>query len=195
MDRVEQAISAISSGNLDPDGWAHSRVMALGLSGQRNPLGSAVLHMIETQSSANAYLAVVLLSGELQRQSIGKSRESVDIARDALGWYMSKQCPICTGRGVLDIEQHQCPECQGRGHRARPSHKPTCDAIGVITQALDWLDGQMAARLRGGCGMPTEQMYKLLVPPRANEHMDEMPTAGAATPKAATGCDAFNKGY
>lgn len=43
--RVESAVSATASGNLTWDRWPLDCAIALGISGQRNPLGLSLIHI------------------------------------------------------------------------------------------------------------------------------------------------------
>lgn len=146
--RVEQTISAINAGNLDPEGHAHACILALGFSGQRNPVGSAVLHLLESPTHPNRMLAVYHLARTLEKRSICAGRDSVDIAGDALAWYAFKGCPDCTGRGVINLEQQICKRCGGTGERKRPSNKVTAQAVSIVEEALRWLEMQERAQLR-----------------------------------------------
>ncbi len=158
----EQCLTAIHAGNLDPEGWAHSRIMALGLSGQRNPLGAAILHWLDSESAGSAFIARFLLSTELVKQRVCRNRDAVDIAHDAMSWYLHRHCPTCQGRGVLNFEQDQCPVCVGTGTRAKPNHKETEQAISILVASLEYLDNQIHARLRGAAGKPQEVVYVVL---------------------------------
>ena len=146
--RVEQTISAVSSGNLDPEGWQHSCVMALGLSGQKNRLGSAVLHLIEHPNLDNYRLTINFLARVIVHDGIANESDSIDVANDALEWYESRHCPKCEGRGVLNFEQAPCTICSGTGDRARPANKQTADTVALIVHSLDWLESQQRVRLK-----------------------------------------------
>lgn len=147
--RVEEAISAISSGSLDPETHAHSCILALGLSGQRNRLGASVLHLIERPGDNNRRVVLFFLAGTLQQKGVCKSRESIDVATEAIKWFEDRHCPKCHGRGVLNFEQAICGDCSGKGERSRPKSRMVADAVAVIEQALDWLESQQRARLSG----------------------------------------------
>jgi hypothetical protein len=90
-------------------------------------------------------MATYLLSGELVRQKLSTGKESVDLARDSLNYWLTKNCPMCKGTGVLDIEQHQCPMCGGTGKRYRPESYE--GALRVIEGALEWMEAQLHKRL------------------------------------------------
>lgn len=147
--KVETTISAIGSGNLNPDSWSHSHILALGLSGNRNPLGSAVLHLIEHGNEQNRMLVRFHLAGEIERKGICRARDAIDVAVMAIAYIEHPHCPDCGGRGVINFEQAMCTTCRGTGDRARPSDKATCDAIGILNDALIWLENQQRARLQG----------------------------------------------
>lgn len=165
----EQCLAAIHSGNLAPEGWAQSRVMALGLSSIRNPLGAALLHWIDYESRQSAFIARFWLATELERQHVCRPRDSVDIAHDAMSWYLHRHCPNCQGRGVLNFEQDQCPVCVGSGTRAKPTHKETEQAISILVASLEYLDNQIHARLRGSAGKPVEVTYRIAETTRGPE--------------------------
>lgn len=139
--RVEATISAISSGNLATDSWSHSHVLALGLSGQRNPLGSAVLHLIEHPTHESRRTVLAILCQTMQTGTIEQ-------ARHAINWFEDAHCPLCSGRGVIDFQQTQCPECHGSGDRKLPSDKTTQDAISLLNSSVDQLEHQQRARLK-----------------------------------------------
>ncbi len=147
--RVEEALVAINSGTLKPESWACDRILAHGLAGQRNRLGNALDHLLAHPNEPNLRLVTILLAGELEHGKVCRGRDSVDVARDALRWWGDQHCHRCHGRGVLDIQQAQCPECLGGGTRPRPSYKPVSDAIGMINQALQRMEGQLRASLKG----------------------------------------------
>jgi len=146
--RVEQTISAVSSGNLDPEGWQHSCVMALGLAGQKNRLGAALLHLIEHPNQDNYRLTINFLAVTIVHDGIAKEKESIDIANQALEWYEARHCPNCDGRGVLNFEQSPCMACGGTGDRARPGNRQVADAVALIVHSLDWLESQQRVRLK-----------------------------------------------
>lgn len=175
--RCEEALCAMASGNLDPTGWAHSRILALGLSGQRNPLGSAVLHWMEHES-ANEMLVRFHLAGEIERRNVAKARDSIDVANDAMKWWQHRHCPTCSGRGVLNFEQAICRACGGTGDQRRPSHKPVVDAVALIEEALSWLEGQMVKRLAGSVGKPAEPSYSVRL---HTENIEDVPLTGMRT--------------
>jgi hypothetical protein len=145
LNRTETVLSALTQGITGT--WAEDHVMAHGLSGQRNPLGNALNHLLANPSRGNMYLAVFLLSGELQKERIGHVMDSVDIARDAITYWLSWLCPACSGRGVINIEQDQCQECGGTGRRERPKD-PVKSAVSVIERHIEWMEGQLKARLK-----------------------------------------------
>lgn len=145
--KVETTISAINSGNLEPHSWSHSHVLALGLSGQRNPLGSAVLHLIENPNNENHRTVLFFLSGELERREIATHTDSVTVARQAMNWFQNCHCPVCKGRGVLNFEQEQCKECSGTGDKHPHSNNAIRDAVSLLTESLNWLENQQRARL------------------------------------------------
>lgn len=145
--RVETTISAINSGNLEPASWSHSHVMALGLSGQRNPLGSAVLHLIEHPNTENRRVVLFFLAGQLEHLNVATNKESVEIAQYAVAWFEDAHCPMCGGRGVINFQQEQCKSCCGTGDKPRPENTQVRDAVSLLAQSLDWLESQQRARL------------------------------------------------
>ena len=164
--KVETTISAINTGNLDPNGWELNHIIALGFSGRRNPLGSALLHWIERESEHNAFLARFHLANELTRQKVCQPKESVDYAHEAMSWYRDQRCPDCRGRGnVPDVENPllsiQCHKCGGTGDKGHPSNQTLRDAVSVLVDALNYLENQLHARLRGSPVKPVKSEYKL----------------------------------
>lgn len=143
LNRVETVLSAISEGVIAE--WAENSLIAHGWAGQRNGLGYALDHLLAYPSHGNIFLAVFLLSGELTRQQVCKSRDATDLAQDAIHYWLTWHCPTCKGRGVLDIEQHQCQQCGGTGHKPKPAHieRP----LAVIEAAVEWMEGQLRKRL------------------------------------------------
>ena len=146
--RIEQTLNSLDTSDLSPDSFHNSCVMALGLSGQRNPLGSALLHLIHKPLQVNWMLARFLAASELEKQGVCTSKVSIDVATDALNWWYDDKCPRCEGRGVIDFEQTTCPECGGKRKKPAPSSKIVQDAVGVIDGALNWLENQQRARLK-----------------------------------------------
>ena len=141
LNRVEATICAISAGQFDTGSWPHSCILALGLSGQRNRLGAALLHLIEHQTDSNRQEVLRHL------MTLSPAIDKVN-ATDAIKHFINPHCPTCGGRGVINFQQHQCPACSGRGTRPQPSNKETQDALSRLNQALDQLEHQQRARLR-----------------------------------------------
>lgn len=150
MYKVEQTICACSSGNMDTDGWAHSCIVALGMSGVRNPLGVAALHLLEHPSAQNRRIAAFHLSERLIKSFGLTESDAIEVANEAIGWFVHRRCATCTGRGVINAAQAQCQDCGGTGASARPSGKRVADAVGMLVSAIDWLEEQLRARLRMG---------------------------------------------
>ena len=182
--KIEAWVTATASGSLQPEGWACDQILAHGLAGQRNRLGNALDHLLAYPNETNLWLVTFLLAGELERQNVGRRSESVDIARDALRHFGDARCPNCGGRGVMDFQQTQCPECLGTGERPRPSYKPVADALGVINQAISYMEGQLRAKLgnRSASGRP-EPDYTI---PKHTEIQEFIPARGQVTPKRET---------
>ena len=178
--KIEAWVTATASGSLQPEGWACDQILAHGLAGQRNRLGNALDHLLAYPNEGNLWLVTFLLAGELERQRIGPRSESVDIARDALRHYGDARCQNCGGRGVMDFQQTQCPACLGTGDRPRPSYKPVADALGVINQAIGYMEGQLRAKLgnRSADSRP-EPSYRVNA---ATLHQDLIPLCGQVTP-------------
>lgn len=144
LNRIETTLAALTAGAGYE--WSESYILAHGLSGQRNPLAYALDHLLDKQSSGNLWMATHLLSGELIRQKVCKSKDSVDLARDSLQYWLTKHCVMCHGTGVLNIEQDQCPMCGGTGKRYHPANYE--GALKVIEGALEWMESQLQNRLR-----------------------------------------------
>ena len=141
--RVETVLSALNRGCSSE--WAEDHILAHGLCGQRNKLGNAINHLIATPSNGNMQLTVFILSGELIKQKLCRSRDAVDIARNALEYYLTRLCMACQGRGVVNLEQQTCDVCGGTGRR--PMNKEIERPIALIEASIDMMEGQLEKRL------------------------------------------------
>ena len=154
--RVESAVSATSSGNLTWEKWPHDVAVALGLSGQNNPLGFALARFLsETPSSVEVWNIVLLLATILMRKKGLDQATAREIAFQGFEWWRDSRCITCSGTG-LDKQKRTCPYCGGSGRRRMPE-KPDAvrDAIGYLIEEEGRLEGQLAIRLRRGvdtCG-------------------------------------------
>lgn len=146
--RVETTLCALSVGIAYE--WSENHVMAHGLSGQRNPLGYALDHLLSNPNHQNAGLVAFLLATELVKRGVCSEKDSVDSANDALAWWYDSKCTVCHGRGVLNFEQVECPGCLGSGRRDKPSNRTLRESIGVIESSMDWMEGQLRKRLTSG---------------------------------------------
>lgn len=147
--RVEQAVSATSSGNMTPDQWQHDTATALGFAGRSNPLGFAVVRYLSDEPSAPTVWAVIMhLASALVRRGYDGSKAN-DAAWLAFEAWNNMRCPTCAGRGVLNIEQHICRACAGKGQRDQ-TKLPECvqDGISELMGAEQRMEGQLASRLR-----------------------------------------------
>lgn len=146
--RIEETLCSLNSGNLKSDSWDFDHVLAHGLSGQRNRIGNAIDHLIAHPNTENYRMVVFFVSGILAQEKVCQKKDAPEVAKLAIEWYWDKHCPKCGGRGVLDFEQHQCPECYGTGEKPKPSAKPVREAVSIIIQSVNWMEGQLRARLR-----------------------------------------------
>ena len=146
LNRVETTLCALTVGVAYE--WSENHVMAHGLSGQRNPIGFAIDHLLSHPNGINARLVTLLIAKELPRLKVCTEKESWDVANDAISYWYDSKCPDCKGRGVIDFEQHQCVTCSGTGKKPRPRHKATNECVAIIEGALEWMEAQLQKRLR-----------------------------------------------
>lgn len=149
--RVESAVTATASGNLTWEKWPLDCAVALGLAGQHNPLGFAVVRYLSDAPTAGAVFGVVLiLAKEMERRGV-RDADIHSLARQAFEYWRDRRCPACSGRGVRDIEQHQCPACNGTGER-QSVVGPEAVRVGfsALLEAESWMEGQLRARLKRG---------------------------------------------
>lgn len=151
--RVESAISATASGNLTDGKWPHDVSTALGLSGQRNPLGFAVVRFLsDTPSSAEVWNIVLLLATSLMQSGKRDQAEAREIAWQGFEWWRDSRCMSCGGRGFDQTTRRTCQSCHGSGRRRMPEHPAGVrDAISLLIESEQWMEGQLSKRLaRGG---------------------------------------------
>jgi hypothetical protein len=148
--RVEAAVTATACGDLTWERWPLDCAIALGIAGQRNPLGFAVVRYLSGDPSSATALAVIL---NLSTALIGRGHDAKltnDAAWSAVEYWNNAKCPRCFGRGVLNIEQAICPVCSGTGKRDIEAFSEVVrDGISALMEAERWMEGQLAARLRG----------------------------------------------
>lgn len=149
--RVESAISATASGELTDGKWPHDVATALGFAGRRNPLGFAVVRFLsERPTSSDVWSIVLILATMLMRNKSLDEKNARDVAWSGFEWWRDSRCTTCGGRGVIDSSQRICPHCHGTGRRKMPESPVFVrDAIGYLLEAENWMEGQLAARLRG----------------------------------------------
>ena len=145
LNRVEVALSALSVGASYE--WSENYILAHGLSGQKNPLGHALDHLLSKPNASSLWMAEYLLAKRLVEQKVCKSRDSIDMAREAISFWFNKHCPACRGTGVINIEQEQCQLCHGTGEKYH--HAAIDGALRVIENAVDWMDNQLRKRISG----------------------------------------------
>ena len=150
--RVESAISATSSGNLTWGQWPHDCSTALGLAGQRNPLGFAVVrYLSDTPSSIEVWNIVLLLATVLIRNDGLEQDVAREMAWKGFDWWRDSRCQQCAGRGVTDSAQRTCTACNGSGKRYIPQYPVAVrDSISRLIEAEQWMEGQLAKRLQRG---------------------------------------------
>lgn len=171
--RVESAVSATSSGNLTWEQWSLDYAIALGLSGQRNPLGFALVRYLEatdghrTNSQAAWCLALQLATVLLKRG--GDKAKVNDLAWRAIYAWNQRKCGHCGGRGVVSFEQDECPVCAGNGEKPLTDWPEAVrDGISALIEAERWLEGQLSARLKGSSYQEPEG-NKVNLPRRDNQ--------------------------
>lgn len=149
--RVEGAVSATSSGNLTWERWPHDSATALGLSGQRNPLGFAVVRFLSgTPSSVEVWNIILLIATALMKKGLAQE-VAREMAFQGFEWWRDSRCVNCGGRGVVDAAQRTCPDCRGSGRRRMPEHPSAVrDAISLLIESEQWMEGQLSKRLKVG---------------------------------------------
>lgn len=149
MHRVESAVSATASGNLTYGQWPYDVSTALGFSGQRNPLGFAVVRYLSSDPSAALSWDIVLHLATAIARLGHPPREANDAAWTALNAWNSIKCPHCSGRGVTNQRQAVCPDCCGSGERNYSSLAPIIrDGLSCLMEAERWMEGQLAAKMK-----------------------------------------------
>lgn len=152
LSQVESAVTASSSGDLSWDHWSLDAVVALGFSGQRNPLGFAMVrYLSEPPAAANIWRIVLTLETQLRKRGVDGSA-SRDFAWRAFDFWRDNRCRSCEGRGFSGTNAHQCPSCGGSGKRpiSDDAHDSLRTAISLLLDAEQWMEGQLAARRRRG---------------------------------------------
>lgn len=147
--RLESAVSATASGNLTWEQWPLDCAVALGLSGQRNPLGFAVVrYLSDAPSAMNTWNLVLTLAAELERRKI-ETDDIKEAAMKAFEFWRDSRCPSCGGRGMHAKTGVQCPPCGGSGRRVVPEHPAYLSAgVAALDEAETWMDRQLSARLK-----------------------------------------------
>ncbi|MBS1143378.1 MAG: hypothetical protein H6R14_784 [Proteobacteria bacterium] len=151
LNRVESAVTATASGDLSWERWPLEAIIALGLSGQKNPLGFAVVRYLTNPPSAmNTWNVLLVLATEMQRR--GMAADGIkEHALRALELWNNDRCPTCHGRGVLNIEQQMCGSCGGTGKIKIPEHDVAISTgVACLVEAEVWMERQLTARLSKG---------------------------------------------
>ena len=164
--RVESAVCAASSGNLTEGGWQHDVSTALGLSGQRNPLGYAVVHFLsDTPSSVEVWNIIMVLATQLMRSKKLDEKDARETAWKGFEWWRDSRCLNCGGRGVVDSVGRTCPDCRGSGRRKMPDRPEAVrDAISLLIEAEQWMEGQLSVRLKGARYATPDEGHKVNLP-------------------------------
>lgn len=149
--RVESAVSATSSGNLTWEKWPIDVAIALGFSGQRNPLGFAVVRFLsDTPSSMEVWNIILQLATILMKANGLEQGLAREMAFQGFEWWRDSRCIECSGRGC-DSHRRTCPSCFGTGRRRMPEHPVAVrDAISLLLDAEQRMEGQLSKRLKQG---------------------------------------------
>ena len=149
MNRVESAVTATSSGNLTWEQWPHDCATALGLSGQKNPLGFAVVrYLSDGDSAAGCWNIILHLSTVLINKGYAANKAN-DAAWAAVDAWNHIKCPACSGRGVTNFEQTTCQSCKGTGERDKGCMPDIVrEGMSALMEAERWMEGQLASRLK-----------------------------------------------
>lgn len=149
--RLESAVSATASGNLEWGRWPHDVSTALGFAGQRNPLGFAVVrYLADEPSSVSVWNVVLNLTSRLNGQGI-HGDEAKNAAWMAFDFWRDIRCRACHGRGHVGVAHQECPSCGGSGQRRMPDGPEAVrTAISALIDAEQWMEGQLRARLKSG---------------------------------------------
>lgn len=163
--RVEGAVSATASGNLTWERWPHDVATALGFAGQRNPVGFAVVrYLADPPSSAAVWNVVLCLTSELIRRGVSAD-DAKNAAWHAFDFWRDIRCRSCHGRGHVGATQQPCPVCGGSGHRRLPDGPETLrDAISALINAEQWMEGQLAKRLKDAAPQAAAGEYSVHLP-------------------------------
>lgn len=149
--RVESAVSATASGNLTWDRWTLDCAIALGISGQRNPLGFAMVrYLSDPPSVMNARAVILTLAKQMQKQGVAAEGLN-EMAFKAFEFWQNMRCPSCHGRGVVGRDGFKCQPCKGSGQKNMPAGPdPLRVGISCLVEAEEWLEGQLRARMKMG---------------------------------------------
>lgn len=148
--RVEEAVSATAGGNLTYETWSYDASVALGFSGQRNPLGFVVVRYLSNPPSATLVWNVLLALAKVLEEKGYAGAEVKEVAWKGFDFWRDMRCRTCFGRGHVDDAHHQCPACGGSGERRLPDgSEPVRAAISALIEAVQWMEGQQRARLKG----------------------------------------------
>lgn len=147
--RVENAISATSSGDLTYDRWTLDCAVALGFCGQRNLLGFALVRWQANPTGRSEIAEVELkLATEIQRRGVAVENIT-SVSRQAFSFWNHINCLQCHGRGHVGEAHAQCPSCGGTGKRKAPDGPEDLRmAISALIEAEQWMEGQLRARLK-----------------------------------------------
>lgn len=141
--RTEEYHSAKSTGNLGDFG---QRVIGNAAFAARvNPIPGILEHLLTNPNRQNLNLCVFTLSGHFIKQGICKSADSVDVANDAVGWWLDPNCHACQGTGVKNKEQETCPVCDGMKEKL-PSWEPSRRGVAEIKNLIQWREQQLRKR-------------------------------------------------
>jgi hypothetical protein len=149
LNKVEVAISASSTGDLEWSHWSMDHIVALGMSGVRNPLGFAMVQYLSGSNSAVEVWGLLLhLATEMEKRGQQGGAENHECAFQAFEFWKNGRCPQCHGRGVFSRDQRLCPDCGGTGKKPMPNNDAVKLGITCLNEAENWMESQLRHRTK-----------------------------------------------
>lgn len=138
LNRVETTLVAFQVGPCRE--WSEDHIHAHGMASRANPLGAALDHLLNKPNGINARIVAMMVAERLVKQKIASSRNSWDVAQEAISYWLDYKCPDCNGRGVINFEQDVCQTCGGNGRKHRPKDQSVYRAIGMLEAAMESME-------------------------------------------------------